>query len=121
MPSLFADIDPSLAARIAPGDVLVAGQNVGHGVGAEVAARALAARGMSAVVASSFAKGFAGALLAVGIPPLEVDAPYIFHTGNRVRMNLEAGTVANLSSGDRQPIRNLTEPMLEQLRQRLGR
>lgn len=75
---------------------------------------------MIAVVAGSFADGFADALLAAGIPALEVDAPAIFHTGQRMRVNLEAGTIANLSSGDRQPVRNLTEEVLERLRTTLG-
>jgi 3-isopropylmalate dehydratase small subunit len=118
---LFADLDPGLAPRLRSGDVLVGGQNVGIGCGGEAAARALAAAGMIAVVARSFAPGFASAVLAAGLPPLEVDAPAIFHTGQRMRLNLEAGTIANLSSGDRQPVRNLTEELLERLRLRLGR
>ena len=87
---------------------------------AAAAARALAAAGVIAVVAGSFAEGFAEAVLAAGVPPLEVDAPAIFHSGQRMRLNLEAGTIANLSSGDRQPIRNLTDALLERLRSRLG-
>jgi 3-isopropylmalate/(R)-2-methylmalate dehydratase small subunit len=118
---LFTDLDATLAGEIRPGDVLVAGQNLGAGEGAEAAARALAAAGVVAVVAGSFAVGFADAVLAAGLPPLEVDAPAIFHTGQRMRLNLEAGTIANLSSGDRQPVRNLTDPLLERLRARLGR
>jgi 3-isopropylmalate dehydratase small subunit len=74
-----------------------------------------------AVVAGSFAPGFAETALAAGLAPLEVDAPAIFHTGQRMRLNLEAGTIANLSSGDRLPVRNLTEPLLERLRELLGR
>jgi 3-isopropylmalate/(R)-2-methylmalate dehydratase small subunit len=101
--------------------VLVAGQNTGAGPGGEAAARALAAAGMVAVVAGSFAPGFAEALVAAGLPALEVDAPAIFHTGQRMRLNLEAGTIANLSSGDRQPIRNLSEVLLARLRELLGR
>ena len=62
----------------------------------------------------------AAAALDAGMAPLEVDAPAVFHTGQRMRLNLEAGTIANLSSGDRQPIRNLTEELLERLRARLG-
>lgn len=118
---LFADLDPTLAARLAPGDVLVGGQQLGAGAGTAPAAGALAAAGVIAVVARSFAAGFAQAVLAAGLPPLEVDAPAIFHTGQRMRINLEAGTIANLSSGDRQPIRNLTEDLVAQLRQLLGR
>jgi len=118
---LFADLDPNLAAQLRRGDVLVAGQALGAGGGGGAAARALAAAGMIAVVAGSFAAGFAEAALAAGLPPLEVDAPQIFHTGQRLRLNLEAGTIANLSSGDRQPIRNLGEPLLARLRERYGR
>ena len=118
---LFVDVDATLAARIAPNDVLVGGQELGGGAGAEAAARALAAAGVIAVVAGSFADGFAEAVLAAGLPPLEVDAPAMFHTGHRMRLNLEAGTIANLSSGDRLPVRNLTEPLLDRLRALLGR
>ena len=71
-------------------------------------------------MAVSFADGFADALLDAGVPPLEVDAPAVFHTGQRLRINLEAGTIANLSSGDRQPVRNLTEALLARLRASAG-
>lgn len=118
---LFADLDPGLAGQLRAGDVLVGGQNTGAGPGGAPAARALAAVGMVAVVAGSFGAGFAEAVLAAGLPPLEVDAPAIFHTGQRLRLNLEGGTIANLSSGDRQPVRNLTDPVVERLRHHLGR
>jgi 3-isopropylmalate dehydratase small subunit len=118
---LFADLDPDLASRLQAGDVLVAGQHLGAGHEGQAAARALAAAGIVAAVAGSFAPGFAEALLAAGLYALEVDAPAVFHTGARMRLNLEAGTIANLSSGDRQPIRNLTEEFLDRLRARFGR
>ena len=117
---LFADLDAGLAARIEPGGVLVAGHHTGHGDDGAAAARALAAAGFVAVVAASFADGFDEHCLAGGLAPLEVDAPFVFHTGQRVRINCEAGTIANLSSGDRQPIRNATEPLLARLRALLG-
>src|SRR5439155_110444 len=72
---LFADLDAALAAQLRAGDVLVAGQQLGAGPGGGEAARALAAAGVIAVVAGSFAPGFAEAVLAAGLPPLEVDAP----------------------------------------------
>lgn len=117
---LFADLDTGLAERLEPGDALVAGQNLGCGEGGTAAAAALAAAGIGAVIAASFADGFDDALLALDVPALAVDAPAIFHTGQRLRINLEGGTIANLSSGDRQPIRNLTEALLERLRERWG-
>jgi 3-isopropylmalate/(R)-2-methylmalate dehydratase small subunit len=120
-PRLFADLDATLAARLEPGDILVAGHELGGGDGGPRAALALAAAGLIAVVAGSFAPGFADVVLSAGLPPLEVDAPAIFHTGQRLRINLEAGIIANLSSGDRLPVRNLTEAMIEALRRRIGR
>jgi 3-isopropylmalate dehydratase small subunit len=117
---LFADLDAGLAARIERGAVLVAGHRTGHGEDGASAARALAAAGFVAVVAASFADGFDEHCLAGGLAPLEVDAPFVFHTGQRVRINCEAGTIANLSSGDRLPIRNATEPLLARLRVLLG-
>jgi 3-isopropylmalate/(R)-2-methylmalate dehydratase small subunit len=104
-----------------PGDVLVAGYNLGVGDGAAGAATALAAARFGAVVAASFAGGIEEALWNAGVPAFAVDAPAIFHTGQVLRVNVEAGTIANLSSGDRQPIRNLTEEFLERLRARIGR
>jgi 3-isopropylmalate/(R)-2-methylmalate dehydratase small subunit len=118
---LFGALDPTLAARIASGDVLVAGQQTGAGPGGVAAARALHAAGIVAVVAVSYADGFADALLDAGVAALEVDAPAVFHTGQRLRINLEGGSIANLSSGDRQPIRNLTDALLARLRGLLAR
>jgi 3-isopropylmalate/(R)-2-methylmalate dehydratase small subunit len=118
---LFADIDPGLARELRAGDVLVAGQHLGGGSAGAEAAQALAAAGFIAVIAGSFAAGFADAVLAAGMVPLEVDAPAMFHTGQQLRINLEGGTISNLSSGDRQAIRNLTDPLLERLRALIGR
>lgn len=118
---LFAGLDAGLAARLAPGTVLVAGQRLGHGAGGVAAARALAAARFVAVVAGGFADDFDEHCLAAGLPALEVDAPFVFHTGQRMRLNCEAGAIANLSSGDRQPIRNLTEARLARLRATLAR
>ncbi|HZP40425.1 MAG TPA: 3-isopropylmalate dehydratase small subunit [Candidatus Binatia bacterium] len=118
---LFADLDATLAAAFRRGDVLVAGQHLGAGAEGPAAARALAAAGVIAIVAQSFAPGFDEAVLAAGLPPLEVDAPAVFHTGQRLRVNLEAGTIANLSSGDRQPVRNLTDALVARLRAVFGR
>jgi 3-isopropylmalate/(R)-2-methylmalate dehydratase small subunit len=117
---LFADLDATLAGQLLPGDVLVAGHNLGCGEGGAAAARALHAAAIGAVVAASFAPPFEDALLALDLPALAVDAPAIFHTGQRLRINFEGGTIANLSSGDRQPIRNLTDALLERLRSRFA-
>lgn len=118
---LFADLDPALADRLAVGDVLVAGHDLGAGEGSGPASRALAAAGMVAVVAASYARGFREALLAAGVPAFRVDAPAMFRTGDRLRFSVESGVVANQSSGDRQALRDLDETILERLRARFDR
>lgn len=118
---IFGDLDTAFAARAREGDVLVAGHALGHGDGGPAAARALHAAGFRAVVAASFADGFDEALLAATVPALVVDAPGIFRTGDVVRVNFEGGTIANLSSGDRQPVRNVSDALLGRWRDLIGR
>jgi hypothetical protein len=114
---------PDLASQVHAGDVLVAGQNLGGGGdGAASAARALAAAGVVAVVAGELADGFAEALLAVGLAPLEVDAPAVLphqgaHAGSasrRARSPISRAAIVGRS-------RNLTEEFLERLRALLAR
>ncbi|MBN1885964.1 MAG: 3-isopropylmalate dehydratase [Candidatus Krumholzibacteriota bacterium] len=50
------DFDPSFATEVAAGDVIVAGRNFGCGSSREQAVTCLAAAGVSAVVAGSFAR-----------------------------------------------------------------
>jgi 3-isopropylmalate/(R)-2-methylmalate dehydratase small subunit len=118
---LFGDLDAGIARAIGPGDVLVAGENLGHGPGAGAAVAALHAAGVSVALARSFAADFADAALSLGLPALVLDAPESIRTGQTVRVDIDGGRVVNLSSGDRFPIRNLTDALLERLRERLGR
>lgn len=117
---LFGDLDPGIAAIIAPGDVLVAGENLGHGPGAAAAVAALHAAGVTVALARSFGPDFAEAAVVLGMPPLVLDAPESIRTGHTVRVDIDGGRVVNLSSGDRFPIRNLTDELLMRLRDRLA-
>ena len=105
---LFADVDATLAARLAPGDVIVAEEQRG-GPGIPHAVAALAAAGVIALVARRFDAGVAEAALAAGIVAVTLDAPAFIHTGDRVRIDLDAAKIVNLSSGDRAAIRNLDD------------
>jgi 3-isopropylmalate/(R)-2-methylmalate dehydratase small subunit len=117
---LFHDLDPGIAGSIAPGDVLVAGENLGHGPGAAAAVAALHAARVPVALARSFATDFADAAFELGLPALVLDAPEGIRTGQTVRVDIDGGRVVNLSSGDRFPIRNLSDALLERLRARLG-
>src|SRR5262245_7062318 len=50
------DLDPSFAANVRPGDVIVAGRNWGNGSSREQAATCLKVAGVSAVIAVSFGR-----------------------------------------------------------------
>jgi hypothetical protein len=106
---LFAGLDPGLAARLAVDDVVTAEEITGTAETARPALAALAAAGIRALVARRFADVVLDAAPACGIVTLVVDAPSFLHTDDRVRLDLDAGKIVNLSSGDRSAIRNLTD------------
>lgn len=70
----LADLRPDFAAGAAPGDVVIAGRNFGAGSSREQAVQALLARGISGVVARSFAGIFYRNAVNLGLPVLEGDA-----------------------------------------------
>src|SRR2546422_10490250 len=55
---VFEDLDPSLRQRIAPGDVLEAGENFGQGSSREHAPIAIKGEGISCIVAGWFSPIF---------------------------------------------------------------
>ncbi|MEM3054504.1 MAG: 3-isopropylmalate dehydratase, partial [Candidatus Bathyarchaeia archaeon] len=77
---IFEDIDPTLASRIKPSDIVVAGKNFGCGSSREQAPRVMVAAGISAVVAKSFARIFFRNAINVGLPALAVDAKFVDST-----------------------------------------
>ncbi len=68
------DLDPSFAANVRPGDVVVAGRNFGCGSSREQAATCLVYNGVGAIIAESFSRIFYrnalnNGLLAIVCPP----------------------------------------------------
>lgn len=92
--------NPEFPKRVRPGDILVAGRNFGCSSGRAIAAKALKATGISAIVAELFARTFYRNGHEIGLPLLEVPGVHdLVETGDRVHVNIGAGTIENLTSG----------------------
>jgi 3-isopropylmalate/(R)-2-methylmalate dehydratase small subunit len=97
---LLEGYDPAVGARVAPGDVLVAGRNFGTGSSREQAPVAILARGVQAVVAASFARIFLRNALNLGLLVVEsAEAAAACRDGDHVRIDPVAGVVERLEGG----------------------
>ena len=94
------DIDADFVRRVQPGDIIVAGQNFGCGSSREHAPIAIKAAGVSCVVAASFARIFYRNAINTGLPIVVCpEAAEVTQAGDRLRVDLAAGTVENLTQG----------------------
>lgn len=94
------DLDPEFASAVRPGDVIVAGENFGCGSSREHAPLAIKGAGVSCVVARSFARIFYRNAINVGLPILEsAEAARDAESGHSLEVNLESGTIKNLTTG----------------------
>jgi 3-isopropylmalate/(R)-2-methylmalate dehydratase small subunit len=92
-------VDPAFAASVRPGDVVVAGANFGHGSSREQAAQALVALGISAVLATSFARTFYRNAINVGLPAVVFPRAAEVVAGDVLSIDPLAGRVENLTLG----------------------
>ncbi|MCP4569218.1 MAG: 3-isopropylmalate dehydratase, partial [FCB group bacterium] len=94
--------------------VIVAGENFGCGSSRETSVRALAASGVRAVVARSFARIFFRSLANLGIPPfLCPEAGHGIQEGDVIRIFSEAGFMES-AKGSRFPLLPL-DPHVEKI------
>jgi 3-isopropylmalate/(R)-2-methylmalate dehydratase small subunit len=94
------DLDPSFAGSVAAGDVIVAGENFGCGSSREHAPLAIKGAGVFCVVATSFARIFYRNAINIGLPILACpEAVEGTEAGDRLSVDLHAGTIANQRSG----------------------
>jgi len=91
---IFEDIDPTLSAKINQGDFIVAGRNFGCGSSREQAPVALKAKGISAIIAKSFARIFYRNAMNIGLPMIECDTDSI-DGGNALTLDFEKSKLFN--------------------------
>ncbi len=91
---------PDFTAGVALGDVSVAGRNFGCGSSREHAPVALKATGLTAVVASTFARIFYRNAVNLGLPVLVCpEAVAALGEGSEVTVDTGAGTITDCNSG----------------------
>ena len=97
---LLENARPGLAAQIRPGDVIVAGDNMGYGSSREHAPLALKGAGVGAVIARSFARIFYRNCINLGIPVIICpQAADECAEGDVLSIDLERGKIANETKG----------------------
>ncbi len=93
-------VDPAFAKSVIPGDVFVAGKNLGVGSSREQAPQNLQALGIRYVLAKSFGRIFYRNALNLGLPALVCENTDRINKGDELKIDPVAGRVENLSTGE---------------------
>ncbi|MGC4070421.1 MAG: hypothetical protein QM784_38300 [Polyangiaceae bacterium] len=94
----LAKFDPSASAWVQPGDIIVAGRNFGCGSSREVVVRTLVLNGITAIVATSFARIFFRTCMNLGIAclsPKDAQSVGDVARGDRLRIDLRDFVLAS--------------------------
>ena len=108
---VMEDADATFASRVKPGDFIVGGNNFGLGSSREHAPLVIKMAGVSAILAKSVARIFFRNAINLGLPVLVCDTDGI-KDGDELRVDLEAGTVTNLTGGGQLAFRRIPGVML---------
>jgi 3-isopropylmalate dehydrogenase/3-isopropylmalate/(R)-2-methylmalate dehydratase small subunit len=107
-------VSPEFPKLVQPGDVVVAGKNFGCGSSREHAPVALKGCGVAAVIAPTFARIFYRNAFNVGLPAIEsAEAAAAIREGDEVAIDLAAGTIENLTRGERYGFAPIPQFMME--------
>lgn len=90
----FFNLIPDFSTRVAPGDILVAGENLGCGSSREHAPLAIQATGIACVVADSFSRIFYRSAINIGLPAVVCPQAVAFaREGAEMTVDFERGVV----------------------------
>jgi 3-isopropylmalate/(R)-2-methylmalate dehydratase small subunit len=94
-------VDPSFATGVRPGDIVVAGKNLGAGSSREQAPEALKHLGIAALVAESFAGLFYRNAINLGLPAVVCAQAKRVRPGDRLSIDFTGGEISNLDTGEK--------------------
>jgi 3-isopropylmalate/(R)-2-methylmalate dehydratase small subunit len=103
--------DPTFAARVKPGDFIVAGTNFGLGSSREHAPLVIKMAGVSAILAKSVARIFFRNAINLGLPVLLCPTDSI-NDGDELKIDLKAGTIRDITNGSQLKFSPIPEIML---------
>ncbi|MEA1919816.1 MAG: 3-isopropylmalate dehydratase small subunit [Campylobacterota bacterium] len=95
---VMEDADPEFVSKMTPGDIIVADENFGCGSSREHAPIALKAAGVAAVVAPTFARIFYRNAFNMGLPIFELPESMEIKEGERISIDMDAGTIVNITT-----------------------
>ena len=113
---VLEDADPTFASRVKAGDFIVAGSNFGLGSSREHAPLVIKMAGVSAILAKSVARIFFRNAINQGLPVLICDTDKI-NDGDKLEVDLKAGTVRDITNGNELTFGKIPEVMLHILEQ----
>jgi 3-isopropylmalate/(R)-2-methylmalate dehydratase small subunit len=108
---VMEDADPDFASRVTPGDFIVGGSNFGLGSSREHAPLVIKIAGVSAILAKSVARIFFRNAINLGLPVLICDTDKI-NDEDKLEVDLVAGTVNDITNGNRLTFSEIPEVML---------
>ena len=108
---VMEDVDSTFVTRVQEGDFIVAGSNFGLGSSREHAPLVIKMAGVSAIIAKSVARIFFRNAINLGLPVLLCDTDGI-SDGDKLEVDLKAGTINNLTAGGQLAFSPLPDVML---------
>ena len=108
------DIDKEFANKVQNGDIIVARKNFGCGSSREHAPLAIKCSGISCVIADTFARIFYRNSFNTGLLILEIKETDEINEGDELKIDVDNGTVVNLTSGKEYKF-NAIPPFMQEL------
>ena len=94
-------IDPKFVEKANPGDIIVACDNFGCGSSREHAPVVIKQRGISCVIATTFARIFYRNAINIGLPIMECpEASERIEDGDEVAIDFATGVITNVTKGE---------------------